>query len=45
MALAALRNRIMDTDGTLDPWVSDDGKQMEIAVAVPETRGPTSPTR
>ena len=36
MALAALRNRIMDTNGTLKPWVSDDGKQMEVAVAVPE---------
>ncbi len=36
MALAALRNRVMLPEGTLVPWISDDGKQMEIAVAVPE---------
>jgi predicted acyl esterase len=36
MALAALRNRVMMPDDSLVPWVSDDGKPMEIAVATPE---------
>jgi len=35
MALAALKNRIMLPDGTLAPWKSPDGKDMEIAVAAP----------
>lgn len=35
MALAALRNRIMQPDGTLAPWKSPDGKDLEIAVAAP----------
>lgn len=35
MTLAALRNRKMMADGSLVPWVSPDGKAMEIAVAVP----------
>ena len=38
MALAALRNRVMMPDGALVPWDSADGKQMEIAVAVPRGR-------
>jgi uncharacterized repeat protein (TIGR01451 family) len=38
MALAALKNRKMipDNDGTLVPWVSDGGKQMQIAAAQPD---------
>jgi fermentation-respiration switch protein FrsA (DUF1100 family) len=36
MALAALRNRVMLPDGTLTPWVSPEGKPMEIAAAVPQ---------
>ena len=36
MALAALRNRVMMPDGSLVPWVSPDGKPMEIAAAVPQ---------
>ncbi|MGH2978748.1 MAG: acetylxylan esterase [Solirubrobacterales bacterium] len=38
MALAALNNRkmIQDNDGTLVPWVSDGGKQMQIAAAQPD---------
>lgn len=35
MSLAALKNRVMDLDGTLRPWKSPDGKPMEIAVAAP----------
>lgn len=35
MALASLKNRIMLPDGTLTPWLSQDGKEMEIAVAAP----------
>ena len=36
MALAALRNRVMLPDDSLVPWTSPGGKQMQIAVAVPE---------
>lgn len=38
LALAVLKNRkmITDNDGTLVPWVSDDGKQMQIAAAQPD---------
>jgi X-Pro dipeptidyl-peptidase (S15 family) len=36
MALAALRNRTMQQDGSLIPWESAGGKQMEIAAAVPQ---------
>lgn len=35
MALAALRNRIMTPDGSLAPWKSPAGKDLEIAVAAP----------
>jgi dienelactone hydrolase len=35
MSLAALRNRVMLLDGSLAPWKSPDGKDMEIAVAAP----------
>jgi predicted acyl esterase len=35
MALGALRNRRMLPDGTLEPWVSDGGKQMRIAAVAP----------
>jgi predicted acyl esterase len=36
MALAALRNRVMNPDGSLSPWKSPGGHDMEIAVATPE---------
>jgi predicted acyl esterase len=36
MALAALRNRTMMPDGTLVPWRSPEGAQMELAAAVPQ---------
>jgi predicted acyl esterase len=36
MALATLRNRTMEEDGTLVPWESPGGKQMELAAAVPQ---------
>jgi fermentation-respiration switch protein FrsA (DUF1100 family) len=36
MALAALRNRVMLPDGTLEAWESPEGKSMEIAAAVPQ---------
>jgi predicted acyl esterase len=36
MALAALRNRTMLPDGSLVPWESPDGKEMEVAAAVPQ---------
>jgi fermentation-respiration switch protein FrsA (DUF1100 family) len=36
MALAALRNRTMLPNGALVPWESPDGKEMEIAAAVPQ---------
>jgi predicted acyl esterase len=36
MALAALRNRTMKEDGTLIPWKSPGGKEMELAAAVPQ---------
>jgi predicted acyl esterase len=36
MALAALRNRTMLPDGTLVPWESPGGKEMELAAAVPQ---------
>lgn len=35
MALAALRNRTMLPDGSLIPWESPDGIDMELAVAIP----------
>lgn len=35
MALGALKNRIMKPDGTYAPWVSPEGKDMEIAAAAP----------
>jgi len=35
MALAALKNRTMMPDGTLVPWESPEGKDMSIAVALP----------
>jgi len=35
ISLGALKNRIMLPDGTLAPWRSPDGKDMEIAVAAP----------
>ncbi|MGN6257087.1 MAG: CocE/NonD family hydrolase [Solirubrobacterales bacterium] len=36
MALAALRNRTMLPNGELVPWRSPGGKEMELAVAVPQ---------
>jgi predicted acyl esterase len=36
MALATLRNRTMKPDGTLIPWKSPGGKEMELAAAVPQ---------
>jgi predicted acyl esterase len=36
MALAALRNRTMLPNGTLVPWRSPAGKEMELAAAVPQ---------
>jgi hypothetical protein len=36
MALGALRNRVMLPDGTLAPWKSPKGKDMQIAAATPE---------
>jgi predicted acyl esterase len=36
MALGALRNRQMQPDGTLVPWVSAGGKQMQIAAVQPD---------
>jgi predicted acyl esterase len=36
MALATLRNRTMEEDGTLVPWKSPGGKEMELAAAVPQ---------
>jgi len=36
MALATLRNRTMKQDGTLIPWKSPGGKEMELAAAVPQ---------
>lgn len=36
VALAALRNREMLPSGELVPWTSPDGKEMEIAAAVPQ---------
>jgi hypothetical protein len=35
MTLAALRNRVMLSDGTYAPWLSPGGKPMEIAAAAP----------
>ena len=35
MALGALRNRQMQPDGTLVPWISAGGKQMQIAAVQP----------
>jgi len=36
MALATLRNRTMLPGGTLVPWESPEGKEMELAAAVPQ---------
>jgi fermentation-respiration switch protein FrsA (DUF1100 family) len=36
MALATLRNRTMLPNGTLVPWKSPGGKEMELAAAVPQ---------
>jgi len=36
MDLAVLKDRTMDPDGTLHPWVSDGGHPMRIAAAAPE---------
>ncbi len=36
MALAALRNRIMDTDGAYLPWESDEGTPISLAAAIPD---------
>ncbi|MGN6203003.1 MAG: CocE/NonD family hydrolase [Solirubrobacterales bacterium] len=36
MALATLRNRTMLEDGTLVPWESPGGREMELAAAVPQ---------
>jgi dienelactone hydrolase len=36
MALAALKNRKMLPDGSLVPWVSPDGTDLELAAAAPE---------
>jgi predicted acyl esterase len=36
MALATLRNRTMEEDGTLVPWESPGGREMELAAAVPQ---------
>jgi len=36
MALATLRNRTMQEDGSLVPWKSPGGKEMELAAAVPQ---------
>jgi predicted acyl esterase len=36
MALATLRNRTMEENGTLVPWKSPGGKEMELAAAVPQ---------
>jgi predicted acyl esterase len=36
MALAALRNRTMLPNGTLVPWESPQGREMELAAAVPQ---------
>jgi len=35
LALAALKNRVMQQDGTLVPWTSPGGRAMEIAGAAP----------
>ena len=35
MALATLKNRVMKPDGSYMPWVSPEGKAMEIAAAAP----------
>jgi predicted acyl esterase len=36
MALAALKNRVMNPDGSLSPWEDDDGTPMQIAGATPD---------
>jgi hypothetical protein len=36
IALAALRNRVMQPNGELVPWETEDGTEMEIAAAVPQ---------
>lgn len=35
MSLAVLKNRVMNLDGSLHPWKSPAGKDLEIAVAAP----------
>jgi predicted acyl esterase len=35
MELAALKDRVMDPDGSLHPWVSDGGHPLRIAAAAP----------
>ena len=35
MALSALKNRVMNVDGTYSPWDSPNGTPMSIAVAIP----------
>lgn len=37
MSLAVLKDRVMNLDGSLHPWKSPGGKDMEIAVAAPFT--------
>jgi hypothetical protein len=36
MALAALRDRVMNEDGSISPWTSPGGKPMRVAAAAPE---------
>lgn len=35
LALATLKNRVMDTDGSLIPWTSPNGTPLQIAAAAP----------
>ena len=36
MALATLKNRVMNLDGSLSPWQSPNGTPMSLAVAIPQ---------
>lgn len=36
IALASLRNRVMEENGELVPWETESGEEMEIAAAVPQ---------
>ncbi len=36
MALAALKNRVMEQDGSLSPWKSPEGTRISLAAAIPE---------